>query len=197
MVIDFMKYILEHLEPKLFSWCKIEYEHISNILGKENLIFSNIKTQSQREYLTKLGTVYKESIRQLAETQFKHKKICLLDSQAEKTLAPDDSKIFDMLVLGGILGDNPPKHRTILELGLLRAEQRNMGDRQMPTDTAAYVAKEILLGKKIDEFEFIDEIEIELKKGESVILPFRYVVVDGNILLSGKLIEYLKKKKGF
>ena len=37
-----MKFIIEHLEPELYDWCLIEYEHISKIVGKENLIFTNI-----------------------------------------------------------------------------------------------------------------------------------------------------------
>ena len=38
-----MKFIIEHLEKKLFEWCLIEYEHISKIVGKNNLIITNVK----------------------------------------------------------------------------------------------------------------------------------------------------------
>lgn len=40
------------------------------------------------------------------------KKVCLLDLRAEKILKPSDDQVFDVMVLGGILGDNPPKDRS-------------------------------------------------------------------------------------
>jgi len=40
-------YIIEHLEPKLFPWCMIEYKHISKTVGKSNLWFTNIKQKGK------------------------------------------------------------------------------------------------------------------------------------------------------
>ena len=40
-------YVIEHLEPKLWEWCEIEYESISKIVGKENLWFTNIKNEKR------------------------------------------------------------------------------------------------------------------------------------------------------
>jgi len=37
-----MKYAIEHF-GKLFKWYYIEYAHISKIVGKKNLIFTNVK----------------------------------------------------------------------------------------------------------------------------------------------------------
>ena len=36
-------YVIEHLEPRIYRWCVIEYKHISKIVGKENLWFTNGK----------------------------------------------------------------------------------------------------------------------------------------------------------
>ena len=36
-------FIIEHLEPKMWPWCIIEYRHISKIVGKNNLIITNTK----------------------------------------------------------------------------------------------------------------------------------------------------------
>ena len=40
-----MKFIIEHLEPEedISKWCFFEYEHISEIVGEDNLIFTNVK----------------------------------------------------------------------------------------------------------------------------------------------------------
>ncbi len=188
-----MKYIIEHLESKLYKWCEIEYEHISKIIGKENLIFTNIKTPAQRKKLAQLGTVYKESIAML-----NFPKMCVLDPFAEKELVPEDKAQFDYCVFGGILGDHPMQARTKKELvtRMNNPITRHIGKEQFPTDNAVYVVKQILENKKrLNELKFIDEIDIELRDGESIQFPFRYVSINGKPLVSEKLIEYLKKRK--
>ena len=185
-----MRYIVEHLEPEVYDWCLIEYNHISKIVGKENLIFTNVKNGKQK--LKGLGEVKEKSVAELGL-----KNTCVLDLDADIELHPDDKK-FDYLIFGGILGDFPPKKRTKAELSSkLKGEKRNLGNKQMPTDTAVYVAKNIIEGKKLNEFEFKDEIEIDIREGESIILPFRYVVENNKVILPDGFVEFLKKRKGF
>lgn len=182
-----MKYIIEHMEPKVYPWCLLEYTHISEIVGKKNLIFTNVK--SGRKLLEPLGKVRKESVNELGL-----KNICILDIPAEKTLSKKDNK-FDYIVLGGILGDYPRRKRTAKITA--QAERRNLGPKQMPTDTAAYAAKQLLAGKKLSDIKFKDKIEIFLGPKESVMLPFRYVKIDGKILLPKGFVEFLKRKRNF
>ncbi|PIY60291.1 hypothetical protein COY95_02525 [Candidatus Woesearchaeota archaeon CG_4_10_14_0_8_um_filter_47_5] len=131
-------------------------------------------------------------------------RVCVLDSNAEKTLAPEDCNLFGYLVFGGILGDNPPKRRTLPLIQHMermtkgeRIETRNLGDRQMPTDTAVYVAHRILEGRKLSEFRFAEELEIVISDEsgvqESVTLPFRYVIEEGKPVLAEGLVEYIKE----
>src|SRR3989344_3159075 len=149
---------------------------MSRIAGKSNLVFTNIKNKKDREKLKKYGAVEEKSISQL-----NFKKICVLSQYSGKALKTSDKKNFDYFVFGGILGDNPAKKRTVeltreLEKAGLRFETRNLGEKQMPTDTAVYVAKKILDGKRFEDFKFVDELEVEINENESVTLPFRYVV---------------------
>jgi len=182
-----MKFIIEHLEPGLYKWCILEYKHISEIVGKENLIFTNIKSGSDK--LKRLGKVFRESIKKL-----NFKKVCILDPVAKQTLSTEDKNKFDYLTLGGILGDYPMKKRTEIELSSkMNIEKRNLGKEQMSTDTAVYVANEILRGKSLKDFKFKDEIKIEIEKGESIQLPFRYVIINNKPLLPKGLIKYLKE----
>ena len=102
-----MKFIIEHLEKKLYKWCLIEYTHISKIVDKKNLIFTNIKKPSDRLKLKKLGGVIEESV-----TKINLKKACLLEPKAKQTLSPKDTKEFDYFIFGGILGDFPEQGRT-------------------------------------------------------------------------------------
>lgn len=182
-----MKYIIEHLEPKVFKWCLLEYRHISDTVGKKNLIFTNVKNGSK--LLEPLGEVHKESINEL-----KFKNACVLDIATDKTLSKADNK-FDYIILGGILGDYPRRRRT--RRIKINAEKRNLGLKQMSTDTAAYVAKGLLEGKKLSNFKFKDGIEINLGPRESVMLPFRYVEENGKIVLPEGFVKFLKRKRNF
>jgi ribosome biogenesis SPOUT family RNA methylase Rps3 len=37
--------------------------------------------------------------------------ICFMDMRGEKVLSPEDSKQFEFLIFGGVLGDHPPQDR--------------------------------------------------------------------------------------
>ena len=198
-----MKFIIEHLEPELFEWCLIEYRHISEIVGKENLIFTNIKNKAEQNKLKKIGNVFEKKISELNDKlNFNKNKICILSQYAEKNLETNDKNKFEYFVFGGILGDKPAKNRTnflILELknSFIKFEERNLGNKQMPTDNAVYAAKTILDGKKLNDFKFIDEVEIQVNENESVTLPFRYIIDNNKLVISEKLVEHLRKRKEF
>jgi ribosome biogenesis SPOUT family RNA methylase Rps3 len=175
--------VIEHLEPELFPWCILEYKHISEITGKD-VMFSNI-SQKDLSKLKGLGIVKRESVKAM-----KLKNACILDPFAKIPLSSKDK--FDFVILGGILGDEPMKRRTEIELDM-DMPRRNLGKAQMSTDTAVYVAKHILVAGRMEDLKFQDEIEIELDDGESMILPYRYVLIDGKPMLPKGLIELLKK----
>lgn len=188
-----MKYIIEHLEPKLYKWCQIEYKHISSIIGKDNLIFTNIKTEAQQKNLQNFGKVEKRSISEL-----NYPRMTVLDPSAQQTLSPNDKERFDYLVFGGILGDHPMKQRTKKELTSKLAEIpiRNLGPKQFPTDNAIFIAREIVeKGKTLNDLSFTENIELELRKGESILFPFCYLLISGKPLISEELKFYLRKRR--
>ena len=191
-----MKFIIEHLEPELYEWCLIEYEHISKIVGKENLVFTNIKNKDIKK-LKKYGNVCEKSISELDFSD-----LCVLSQYSKKTLRMKDKNKFECFVFGGILGDNPAKKRTNTIINSFKRsktkfETRNLGNKQMPTDVAVYVAKKILDEKKLNDFRFVDKLEIEINENENVILPFRYVVDNNKLIINEKLVENLRKRKEF
>ncbi|MFH1317105.1 MAG: SAM-dependent methyltransferase [Candidatus Woesearchaeota archaeon] len=190
-----MKFIIEHMEPKLFKWCIIEYMHISKIIGKNNLIFTNIK-RSDTKRLSDYGKVFNKSISSV-QSDLNLKDTILLDQSAKRTLTTNDCKRFKYLIFGGILGDFPRKKRTRKLSTFMKCEKRNLGKRQFSTDNAVLVAKLIKGGKYLKDIPFQDKIEISLKKGESIIFPFRYVLLKDKPFISAELIRYLQKKKGF
>lgn len=187
------KYIIEHLDPELYDWCLLEYTHISQIVGKENLIFTNIKKQEDKQKLEKLGKVEEKSVKEL-----KYPHLCILDPAATKTLSPSDKKEFEYLLFGGILGDWPPQQRTKKELSSkMDAQCRNLGTEQMSTNTAVYVAKKIMDGMDFSAFEFIEELVIPVEDDEEIELPFRFVVEHGKPVLAPGYIEFVKKQDVF
>ncbi len=190
-----MIFVVEHMEPELFEWCIIEYEQISQYVGKKNLYFTNITNEKEQKILSAFGTVFSKSI---SDLEFKN--ICVLDANAKKQLSADDKNHFDGFVFGGILGDDPPQKRTEHLLKTLRTKNinfqtRNLGVVQMSTDTAVHVAKQILDGIPFETLQFSDGIEIELSESESVQLPYRYLLVNGKPRLSSQLVRYLRQKK--
>jgi ribosome biogenesis SPOUT family RNA methylase Rps3 len=187
-------FIIEHLEPKLWKWCLIEYTHISQIVGRNNLIFTNIKNEKDAEKLEPLGKVIKNSVKEL-----NLKNVCVLDPESEQTLDPKNSKDFEYFIFGGILGDYPPKKRTKQELTcfIKDASVFNIGKKQMATDNAVYTVKHIIEGKNLEDLNFKYKIDITIKDGESVELPYNYVLVNNQPLMSPDLIKELKKGKSF
>lgn len=179
-------FIIEHLEPELWPWCLIEYKRISKITNK-NVWFTNIKKKDIKK-LEKYGKVFSNSIKTM-----KLENACILDPAAVKTLKKSDT--FEYYIFGGILGDQEFNWRTKEELTkYLNYEKRNIGKRQFSTDNAVYVTKAIIEGKKL---KFTDNPEIKINKIESVILPFRYPLVNGKPGMSPEIIKHLKKKKDF
>ena len=184
--------IIEHLEPKMWPWCKIEYKNISKIIKKTGLWFTNIK-QDKKE-LNKLGKVSSSSV-----INMNLDNVCILDSEAKKTLAPKEAKKFRYFIIGGILGDYPPRKRTKVELTkkLKKAKARNMGRKQFSTDNAVYVLKQIVEGTPLSKMRFQNKLNIKINKIESIELPYYYPLVNGKPRISKELINYLKNKKGF
>ena len=185
-----MKCIIEHLEPEMHEWCIIEYTRVSNIVGKDNFILTNVP-ENDVKTVESIAEVHTESIEEL---EFKNKNLCILDPNAEKLLNPDDN--FDYYVFGGILGDDPPSPRTKDELKV-KGERRHLGKDQFPTDNAVLVTKKIHDGTPYDKIPFQLHAEIEIQQDESVILPFKYVLEDGKPFISEKIVEIVKRDEGF
>lgn len=186
-------YILEHLDAELFAWSLIEYKRISKFVGKDNLWFTNIEEKDKKK-LEKYGKVFTESVKNM-----NLKDTCILDPEATETLSPEDKSRFKYIIIGGILGDYPAKKRTeeLITLFMPTSAKRDLGKEQLSTDNAAYVAHEILSGTPLSKIKFIDNPEIEVNEIESVILPFRYPLVNGKALMSKQIIKHLKERPGF
>lgn len=185
-------FIIEHLEPKLWPWCQIEYKSISKITGKNNVWFTNCNSSKMKPY----GKVISKP---LSKLDLNLTKACILDPLAPKTLTPKEASNFEYFIIGGILGEEKLNGRTKKELTELfpEVETRNIGKGQFSTDNAVYVTHQIAEGTPFNKMKFQDTLEIHFNKIESVILPYRYPLIRGKARISPELIQYLKDKKGF
>lgn len=191
LIMDDKIYVVEHLEPRLWYWCFIEYKSISKIVGKDNVIFSNIKNEKDKNKLRDYGKVVNKSVKEL-----KLQNVCLLDPDAKKTLNHKDAKKFKFFMFGGILGDYPPKKRTRDELTkfIKNVEVRNIGKEQLSTDNAVFVVHEIVKGISLSKMKFKKNVEIRINDIETIELPFSYPIVNGKARMSEELIDFIKKK---
>lgn len=187
-----IRFIIVHMERRLYKWAFLEYEHISGLVGKDNVVFTNL-TFAMANKLACCGKATTTKIETLHFTN-----PCLLDPHADKTLAPQEAMLFSDFLFGGILGDFPPQKRTQDVAKLLpHMPRRNLGKEQMSTDTAVFVTKKIIEGTSLDKLLFQDGYVILMGKNREMKLPYQYLVEQGKILFSEKLLSYLKKRKGF
>lgn len=188
-----LKFVIEHLEPEIGTWLQIEYAHSSEIVGKNRLTFTNVKSETDKAKLSSLGTVKEQSFAEI----YNPKEIVILDPKAKLPLKPEDLKDKKAVVIGGILGDNPPKGRTKLLITnrCPKAMARNIGKSQFAIDGAAYIAKLVSEGFKLEEIPVKKGLTIKLSEHHSIYLPYAYPLKDGKPLIHNALIKYLSKSE--
>ncbi|KAN0064216.1 hypothetical protein ACQY0O_003383 [Thecaphora frezii] len=122
-------------------------------------------------------------------------RVCLLDPRGALPVSQDDApssaengerKGFDFFLFGGILGDDPPRDRTAV-LRQMGFTGRHLGPVQMTTDTAVGVTKRVVedgyrMGLEDEKdkdrptLQWVEYPELKFGRGESVEMPFRYMV---------------------
>jgi len=183
-------FVIEHLESEIGKWLLYEYEHASEIVGKNRLMFTNVKKEEWRRLLSRLGTVEEKS----ATEVFNHEKVVVLDPKAEFPLTPEDFAGKEAVILGGILGDHPPKGRTrklLTRRFKKTATVRNLGKGQFSIDGAVYVAKLVSEGTPLKAIPVQKGLSLKLNQHGEVYLPYAYPMRDGKPLISQKLVAYL------
>ena len=185
--MDLPLIVIENLEP-ITEWVLLEYRHASKI-AMGNIIFTNVDDKR----LEKLGKVYRESFTEVVEPD----KTIILDPSAEKPLRTEDFEKYRYFVIGGICGDYPPKNRTkeIISSRLPAVERRNLGKKQLTTDSAILMVMLIYAGERIEDIEVTDSVEIRYSENESTVLPFGYIVMENRVIITPGLIELLVRRR--
>lgn len=189
--------VIENCEKEMSPWLFLEYRHSSMIYGRDYTIFTNIPVK-YHSLLLRYGIVYEESIVNLVNKGLiKPIELIVLDPMAHEELAYEDLVNAKYVVIGGILGDHPPRGRTFsLITSKLPSEVRafNIGNVQYSIDGAIYYVEYLLKNKNTIGLMYIDGVYIETDLGE-IYLPYRYPVVNGKPLLADGLEYYLKHRR--
>jgi len=170
--------IIEHLEEGYSKWLIYEYINAAKTSGCR-VIYTNIRDDRVARILSRYGEVHRGHAWEI----FPRRELVILDPKARVELSPLVAR-DTYLIIGGILGDDPPRGRTrellTQPLGL---PSRHLGREQLTIDGAAYVACQIKRGTWLYEIEFIDGLVIHGEDHE-VYLPYRYPLVNGEPLIS-------------
>lgn len=185
-----MIFVIEHLEPEIGKWLYIEYKHASSIIGRDRLTFTNVKDRRSINMLLKLGSVRRESFADI----FNQSEIIILDPSAPRRLRPEDFLGRTAVIIGGILGDHPPKGRTrkLITSRMPQALTRNIGRGQFSIDGAVYIANLVSKGVELENIPIKRGLHIRLNDRAEVYLPYWYPIRDGRPVVSDDLIKYLK-----
>ncbi len=190
--------VIEHLEDHVSNWLALEYEHSARIAGSR-LVFTNCNNRLQK-LAAKLGRpCYLRSIVELNGVLWTNpQRVIILDPQASERLSVEEARRAEAIVVGGILGDHPPRGRTkkLLSDRFPQAVKRNIGRHQFSIDGAVYVALRVSGGTPLEEipvtvgirFEFPGPLGFKVE----VELPYAYPLVDGKPLYHPRLPELLR-----
>ena len=184
--------IIEHLEKVVGRWIWLEYRHVSRMVGRKNLLITNVRKRRDATKLAEIASIANLSITKLP---FDRSKLIILDPRAEIDLNRQDLKGDKWIVLGGILGDCPPIGRTELLLSKRMKDipHRSIGKHQFSIDGAVFIVLQIAKGKTVKDIPITLNPEIIMTNSYSVTLPFAFPQVDGKPLFAPGLVGYLKK----
>ena len=189
--------VIEHCEDELSPWLILEYRHASKIYGRDKLVFTRVPRRYHR-LLSKYGEVREESIVELVSSgSISPSAVIVLDPRAAETLDYKHLLKAKYVVVGGILGDHPPRGRTWLYItSRMPSGVRafNIGEGQYSIDGAVYYVDYLWRNKGLEGYRYVDGVVIESEHGE-IYLPFRYPVVNNKPLLAEGLEYYLKYRR--
>ncbi|MEN2999956.1 MAG: hypothetical protein ABDH61_05220 [Acidilobaceae archaeon] len=186
--------VIENLEERVGRWAVAEYAEASRVARERGveLVVSGYVTGELEAAMGRRGVrVMRDAARVLNRPD-----VILLDLWAPKTLGPEEALTARAFVVGGILGDHPPRGRTMLLYdSYSSAARRNLGPYQLSVDGAVKVLLQVLEGKRVSEIPLVSplRLNIEALTRAEVVLPFAYPVREGKPWISEELVELLRR----
>jgi ribosome biogenesis SPOUT family RNA methylase Rps3 len=172
-----MKYlIIEHLEPCISPWLFSEYNYVASLF-RERLVFTSVKKNKHKDKLKKIGIVYEGNFLDYIKDK-RINDVIILDPKAKRTLKSKEAISTDAIVIGGIMGDHPPKGRTWKLITSLApfAKSRNLGKGQLTIAGVGYIIKKLEEGFELHDIDLRYGLELSIRLGShELIIDLPYV----------------------
>jgi ribosome biogenesis SPOUT family RNA methylase Rps3 len=169
--------VVEHLEEGISRWMLEEYKEAVRVAGDRGyrVVIAGVAREDLASLLESMGV---EALTGGGEILYDRVDAIVLDPWAPKPLEPWEAERACCFIIGGIMGDHPPKGRTrILSWRYMNAAKRNLGPYQLSIDGAVKVALMVASGLRLSEIDIALEPTLHLKTplGEvEVQLPYAY-----------------------
>lgn len=183
-------------------WMMSEYGYVIKLFknGGSSVLFTNVKSQRAREVLREMGADVTES--SVADLVIRGLLRCplVLDPKAGEPLRPEDLAKTDSVIIGGIMGEHPPKGRTFREITSRltpRAMARNLGRYQLTIAGAAYVLKRVAEGARLESLDIRFGLKFTISVGgyEVIIeLPYAFPYEGGKPVLPENYLEVVARR---
>lgn len=193
------KVVVEHLEECLSPWLLSEYKYVVKLFGKST-VFTNVRDPVTRNILRGLNVeVTEKSIVELV-TEGVIGRVIVLDPRARDGLKPEDLREVDVVVIGGIMGEHPPKGRTYASITSklrLKCLVRNLGKLQLTIAGTAYVLSKIAGGVLLEELDIKFGLRLSVNIGNyevSIELPYAFPYENGVPVLPEDYMEVVSRR---
>ncbi len=187
--------VIDNLEVKASRWVVEEYVeafHVARSSGFK-LYVSGLVTPELEALLARRGVEILGDSRSLCNRPDS----ILLDLWAEKTLDPLEAWGASCFIIGGIMGDHPPRGRTrLLYDKYPYAARRNIGPLQFSVDGTVKVLVKILKGMKVEEIkvEYPVTLEVKTPLGTIVVeLPYAYPLEGERPMVPEGIVRLIEK----
>ncbi len=177
--------IIPHLEPCVSPWLLSEYRFVSRLFGKDKVIFTNVHRDNDVKVLEDLGKVFRGGFKELIDNLgIEYGRVLVLDPKSNVRLGRDDIGWCVVAIIGGIMGDYPPRGRTwtYISSELPGARIRSLCDGQLTIAGAAYVLKKVIDGTPLENIKFVEGLRIRAKLlgfDHEIYLPYVFPIENG------------------
>jgi len=169
--------VVEHMEDEPTRWLVAEYAEARDEAARRgaSLLVAGVRDGRLQALLEREGVPW---------TWDHSWELCdvpgtiVLDMWARRDLDPGEASVARCFVVGGIMGDYPPRGRGRLLAWMFDwSSVRRMGPWQMSVHTAVWAALEVRAGTPVEALPLTYGVEVEVPAGlgsVSVSLPYAY-----------------------
>lgn len=171
--------IIEHMEEYPTRWLLEEYtvSHLEAERVGFHLVVAGVRDPRLQALLTRRRIAWVEEHSWEAVDR---PGTIVLDMWAQKDLEPEEASAACCFVVGGIMGDHPPRRRGLqLSWRFDWASTRRMGQAQMTIHTAVWAVTAISRGTRVEDLPIGvgGTVEVETAMGTlTVELPYAYPI---------------------